>query len=247
MTTAREPVREPAAEPPTEPTPAARRAWAVNAVVAWFGVGLTVLLSGLGWYREQPTEPGLYGDTGDGLSGALSRLTDTFSYFTIWSNIVVAVSVTLLLSRPLRDTLWRRILRLDGLLMITVTAIVYQVLLAPTAVVEGWSRVTDPILHVVTPILTVVVWAVWGPRGWITGRLVPAALVIPVAWIAWMLARGAVVDAYPYGFANVVEFGYGPVARTLVLILVFGLVVAAAFWGAESWLGRRRRRATGRA
>lgn len=223
----------------TPPSPTARRAWAANAAVAWLGVGLTVLLSGLGAYREQPPEPGLYGDTGDGLSGALSRLTDTLSYFTIWSNVVVAVSVTLLALRPTRDTLLRRVLRLDGLLMITVTAIVYQVLLAPTATVEGWSRVTDPILHVVTPLVTVVVWAVWGPRGWITGRLVPAALVVPVAWIAWMLARGAVVDAYPYGFANVTELGYAGVAGTLLMILLFGVVVAAVFWALDVVLRRQ--------
>lgn len=223
----------------------ARRAFAVNAVVAWTGVVLTVVLSALGAYVERPVDPGLYGDTGDGVAGAVSRVVDTLSYFTIWSNLVVAVAVTLLALDPVRDTLVRRVLRLDALLMITVTAIVYQVLLAPTADVEGWSRLTDPILHVVTPILTVVVWVAYGPRGWITGRLVPAALVVPGAWIVWMLARGAVVDAYPYGFVNVVERGYGPVLATLAAILVFTLVVAAVLWGVERLLsGRRRARAS---
>ncbi len=228
------------------PSATARWAWTVNAAVAWFGVGLTLLLSGLGWYREETPDPGLYGDTGDGLAGAASRLTDTLSYFTIWSNIVVAVSLTMLASRPLRDTVLRRVLQLDGLLMITITAIVYQVLLAPTMDVEGWSRLTNPILHIVTPILTVVVWVVWGPRGWVTGRLVPAALVVPLAWIAWMLLRGAVIGSYPYGFANVAELGYAPVAQTLGLILVFGLAIAAAYWGIDVLLRRRSaRRSTG--
>ena len=129
--------------------------------------------------------------------------------------------------------------RLSSLLMITVTAIVYQVLLAPTIDVEGWSLLTDPILHVVTPLVTVVVWAVWGPRGWISARLVPLALVVPLAWIAWMMLRGAVVDAYPYGFANVTDLGYASVSLTLVMILVFGLVVAAAYWGVDVLLRRR--------
>jgi hypothetical protein len=133
----------------------------------------------------------------------------------------------------------RSVLRLDALLMITVTAIVYQVLIAPSVDVEGWSLVTDPILHVVTPLVTVVVWAVWGPRGWISARLVPLALVVPLAWIVWMLLRGAVVDAYPYGFANVGELGYASVSVTLVLILVFGLLVAAAYWGVDVLLRRR--------
>ena len=224
-----------------QPSARARTAYAVNAAVAWFGVVATLLVSALDGYARLPVTAGLYGDTASGAAGAAARVTDTLSYFTIWSNVVVAVSLTLLLARPLRDTLLRRVLRLSGLLMITVTAIVYQVLLAPAVTVVGWSRLTDPVLHVVTPLLTVVVWAVWGPRGWITRREVPLALVVPLAWIGWMLARGAVVDAYPYGFANVAELGYATVATTLVVILVFGLVVAAVFWGAERVLQRRRR------
>ena len=221
-----------------EPTANARRAFALNAALAWIGLALTVLLSALGWYREVPVEAGLYGDTPGGMAGVFSRLTDTLSYFTIWSNVVVAVSATLLLQRPLRDTMARRVLRLDALLMITVTAIVYQALIAPNLDVAGWSLLTDPILHIITPLVTVVVWAVYGPRGWISARLVPLALVVPLAWIVWMLARGAVVDAYPYGFANVTELGYGSVSLTLVAILVFGLVVAAAYWGADVLLRR---------
>ena len=223
-----------------------RRGWprtavAVNAGVAWLGVVLTVVISALGGYAESTPARGLYGLHPDGFAGAVSRVADTLSYFTIWSNVVVAVSATLLLRREGRPSLLERVLRLDALLMITVTAIVYQVLLAPTADVVGWSRLTDPILHVVTPVLTVLVWLVVGPRGWLSARLVPLGLVVPLAWIGWMLARGAVVDAYPYDFADVVTLGYGSVARTLAFILVFGLVVAAVYWGLDAALSRRRR------
>ncbi|CAM3887871.1 Pr6Pr family membrane protein [Nocardioides zeicaulis] len=223
-----------------QPTTTARRAYAVNAAVAWFGLTATLVISALDGYDRAPVEPGLYGDTAVGAAGALTRVVDTLSYFTIWSNVVVAVSLTLLLARPLRASAATRVLRLSGLLMITVTAIVYQVLLAPTVDVTGWSLLTDPVLHVVTPVLTVVVWVVWGPRGWVTLREVPLALVIPLVWIVWMLVRGAVVHAYPYGFANVEELGYATVATTLVAILVFGLVLAAVFWGVETRLLRRR-------
>ncbi|WP_310526494.1 Pr6Pr family membrane protein [Nocardioides sp.] len=223
-----------------EPSPVARTAYAVNAGVAWLGIALTAFFSGMGWYDELKPEPGLYGNHPDGAAGAVARLTDTFSYFTIWSNVVVALSVSLLLTRPWRNTEVRRVLRLDALLMITVTAIVYQVLLAPTAVVSGWSKLTDPILHIVTPAVTIIVWLVWGPRGWITARTVPLALAVPLLWIAWMLARGAVIDAYPYDFANVTELGYASVAVTLAMILVFGLVVATIYWGIEVALRRRQ-------
>ncbi len=220
------------------PSSGARAAFAVNAGVAWLGLLLTVAFSGLGWYTAQAPEPGLYGVHPQGLAGVASRLADTASYFTIWSNVVVAVAATLLARRRMRVTGLLRVLRLDALLMITITAIVYQVLLAPTAVVVGWSRLTDPILHQVTPALTVLVWLVYGPRRWVSWRVVLASLGIPLLWIGWMLARGAVVNAYPYGFANVEEHGYGSVAVTLLGILVFGVVVAAAYWALDLLLQR---------
>lgn len=221
----------------------ARLAFGVNASVAWLGVVLTVVLSGVGAYRDVPVDPGLYGDTGGGFAGAGSRVVDTLSYFTIWSNIVVAVSVTLLLTRPLPDTVLRRVLRLDGLLMITVTMIVYQVVLAPSVDLSGWGLVTDPILHLVTPVLTLLVWVLYGPRGWLTARLVPTALLVPVIWVTWMLLRGALVDAYPYGFVNVVDLGYAVVVRNVFFVLVLGLVISALLFGVETLLARRRAKA----
>ena len=220
------------------PGPRARLALAANAGLAWVGIVLTVVVSALGGYRDAPVEPGLYGGRPEGLAGAPGRVLDTLSYFTLWSNIVVAVSLTLLLRRPLRALVGVRLLRLAGLLMITVTAVVYQVLLAPTADVVGWSRLTDPILHVLTPAVTVLVWLAVGPRGWVTGRLVPAALVVPLAWIAWMLARGAVSGTYPYGFVDVGSRGAAAVAGTLGAILVFGVVVAALFWAVDVGVAR---------
>lgn len=97
--------------------------FAINAAVAWTGVVLTLLISGFGGYEPLPIEGNLYGDHPSGLAGAVSRLSDTLSYFTIWSNIVVAVSLTMLALQPRLDTPVRRVLRLAGVLMITITAI----------------------------------------------------------------------------------------------------------------------------
>lgn len=213
-------------------------AFVANAVVAWVGVVLTVMISAANGYALTTPDPGMYGAHPDGAAGVLSRVSDTLSYFTIWSNVVVGISA-ILAARGARGGRLERVLRLDAILMITVTAIVYQVLLAPDADVVGWSRLTDPILHVITPILTVLVWLVFGPRGWVTARVVPWALAVPLAWIGWMLARGAVVGAYPYDFANVTAEGYGSVAIVLALILVFGLVVASVYWGLDVLLRRR--------
>lgn len=207
----------------------ARIAHAVTAFLAWAGVVMTVVISAFGAYERGFWEPHLYGIHPDGAAGVVSRLVDTLSYFTMWSNIVVALSATLLALAPQTVTPARRALRLSGLLMITITAIVYALILAPDDVVVGWSRITNPLQHLLVPGVTLLVWLIWGPRGWFTARTVAASLLIPLAWVAWMLGRGAVIDAYPYGFVNVATLGYPRVALTLLVILAFALLVAAAF------------------
>ena len=109
---------------------------------------------------------------------------------------------------------------------------------APTDVVTGWSRLTNPLLHVITPALTVVVWLARSARV-DQPRVVLASLGIPLAWMAWMLVRGKVVGAYPYEFLNINEYGGAAVAGTLGQILAFGLLVACIFWGLERLLSRR--------
>lgn len=174
----------------------------------------------------------------DGLAGAWSRMADTVSYFTEWSNVVVAISLFLLWRNPSDDSYWRRVLRLDSLLMITVTAIVYAVLLAPTEVVTGWSRLTNPWQHIVVPAVTVLVFLVWGPRGWFNWRVVLGSLLLPIAWILWMLGRGLVVGAYPYAFVDPLTHGYGAAFATIGQILVFGVIVALVYWGIDAALVR---------
>lgn len=218
-----------------------RAAYILNAGLAWLGVILVAVLSTLDQFDRGDVEPGLYGGTPEGAPGAAIRLLDTLSYFTIWSNIVVAIALTLLALNPRRDTPLTRVLRLDSVLMITITAIVYAVLLAPITEVTGWSIFTNPLQHIVVPALTVLVWIIYGPRGWISWRTVIASLAIPLIWIVWMMGRGAITGTYPYGFANVAQHGYVSVFTTLAMILAFGLVIATVFWALDRLLIRLQR------
>ena len=220
----------------------ATRPWfAVNAIVAWLGLGLQLVLSAGGVYPSTQKVPSQFGFSHpDGLAGVLSRTFDYFSYFTIWSNIVVAVVATLLALKPARDSHVLRVLRLDALLMITVTGIVYAVILAPNAHLVGWLVPANSLLHQITPLLTIVVWVVAGPREWIAWRTIPEALILPGVGILYTLARGAVINAYPYPFIDVVKLGYGQVLINVLLVALLGVVVASAFLGIDRLLSRRR-------
>jgi len=206
---------------------------AVNAVVSWFGVVLSAYLSVSGYYlgKEDPAKPSILGNIPSGHDQWYERLFDWLTYFTIWSNITVAVVLTFLWLRPdlfvrrdLGGLVWRA-LRLDGLLMIVITGIVYNLILA-TGGKSGADLVSDTTLHVVVPLLTLVVWLLVGPRGMLDLRVIAASLVLPTVWAAMALVRGAVVGAYPYPFLDVAKNGLASVLAFVGVILVVAVVLA---------------------
>jgi hypothetical protein len=158
-----------------------------------------------------------------------TRLVRLVSYFTIQSNLLVAVVCLTLARDPRRDGPVWRVLRADALLGITLTGLVHFVLLRPLLDLEGASRLADTGLHVVVPVLTVLGWLLFGPRPRLDGRTVGRALLWPVAWLAWTLASGAATGWYPYPFLDVAEHGYPRVLLTAggVTVLFLGFAVAA--------------------
>ncbi|MFY9331321.1 MAG: Pr6Pr family membrane protein [Candidatus Nanopelagicales bacterium] len=232
---------QPATAPPHTPSRWARPLFGINALVAWSGVLLQFVLTSLGTYPSENTVSSILGNPDQ---GALGRIFDYFTYFTILSNILVAVMMTLLFINPSRDGRIFRVLRLDTILMITVTGVVYNLILAgdgPGPV--AWGAVANSLEHQITPVLTVVVWLVVGPRGWINAKVVAYSFVLPVAWLIYALIRGAIIDAYPYPFLDVIANGYGTVFINVIGIIIFALILNLIFWGID-WLyerGRSRR------
>lgn len=164
------------------------------------------------------------------------RVIRFFGYFTILSNALVAYSTwTLALGRD-RDTTWWRLLRLDGLIGITVTFVVVQVLLRGLVELDGADLLADNLLHVAVPLLAVVGWLVFGPRRRVRRSDLLPALGFPVAWLAYTLVRGGIVEWYPYPFLDAGALGYGSVAATCLGIAVLFIGLAALAWKGDEAL-----------
>jgi len=162
----------------------------------------------------------------NGLSDRLIRL---FSYFTIQSSIVVLAGVaTLALRRAPDGALWR-VVRLDGLVGIVVTGLVFVTVLAATTHPTGAAWWANAGLHYVSPTATLLGWLLFGPRPRITWSTVGWALVWPVGWLGYTFAHGAVSHWYPYPFLDVTALGYvRALANTgAVVLLAFGLLTLA--------------------
>ena len=165
----------------------------------------------------------------------LTRLGRLVSYFTIQSNLLVAVTAVQLARDPLRDGRWWRSVRAAALVGITVTGLVHFVLLRPLLDLQGASWVADRLLHMVVPVLAVIGWLVAGPRPRAPWRDALTALAWPVAWLVLTLVVGTVSGWYPYPFLDVGAEGAGSVLVTCVGVTVLFLALAAVL----SWLDRR--------
>lgn len=223
-------------------TATAKRLFGINAFVAWLGYIMVQVVNTFGLVPQTvPYDPSsnLFGGHAEGIAGAIGRVYDSHGYFTTWANIVVAVTLTALYLNPERTGRIFNRLRNTGLLMITMTMVLYHLLLAGVANPQSWYVVTNLLQHYITPVVTILVWAAAGPRGRFSISDTFAVFIIPIAYLAYTLVHGAIASVYPYGFFDVITYGYASVLMLMLGVIVAGYVVALLYLGAERLLRRR--------
>ncbi|GAA4440343.1 Pr6Pr family membrane protein [Actinokineospora soli] len=190
----------------------------------WFAITAAVALAGLAVQSYvSATTPGVF-------ATPAGRIFNMLCYFTIQSNVIVFATHALLAADPTRSGPVFRAFRLAGLIGITVTGVVYHTILRSLYDLTGLAHVADLLLHTATPILTVVGWLLFGPRGLAQPRTAFYALLFPALYLVFTLIRGPIVDFYPYPFLDVALHGYGAVllnslgVAALFLFLAFGAV-----------------------
>lgn len=164
----------------------------------------------------------------DVLSRGPINVFNFFGYFTIQSNILLAVTMTLAGLHGLRAVAqprWLEFARGLTTTNIVIVGIVYATLLAPLGVEGGvpvpWA---NTILHVVTPVLAALDWLLIGDRKRLPLSKLWLVLLYPAIWLTVVLIRGATDGWVPYPFLDPAN-GYGSVAIVCVGICVAMLLV----------------------
>lgn len=165
------------------------------------------------------------GETGESI-GVGTRLWRLFSFFTIESNPIVLAAALALVRRPRRDGSVWRVVRLDSLLGIVITGLVFAIVLAPQVDLTGAALVATIGFHYISPWAALAAWLILGPRPRITWRTVAFAFIWPCAWLLYIFIQGAFTDWYPYPFLDAAEIGLGAALRNALLVLVIGVVLA---------------------
>lgn len=151
------------------------------------------------------------------------------SYMTIWTNILVAFcfgSVAVFPGTRLGAFFNRPSLHAATFVYIIVVGVSYLFLLSHIWEPQGWQYVADVLLHYAVPVLFVVYWLFLAEKVLVPFDRAIRWLFYPAVYFVYALARGVIVNEYPYPFIDVNELGYQAVFINSLFLLVAYLVLA---------------------
>jgi hypothetical protein len=197
------------------------------AVIAWLSVLLQCYLS-----LQLSTQKGM------SIGGGLGIF---FSYFTVLTNVLICVSLTLSLMSPssaLGQWFSRPSVVAGIATSIAFVGLSYHFLLSKTWNPQGVHLLADVMLHYVIPALYVIYW-------WLDYSKAALRWIYPLFWsiyptmyLVYALIRGSMVGSYPYPFIDADDLGYGRTLLNSIGLLFVFLALGVLFIA----LGRARRR-----
>lgn len=155
-----------------------------------------------------------------------------FSFFTILTNIMLAVCATVLLLKPKSKwgNFFSRPSTLTALTVyITIVGVAYNTILRFLWQPQGLQWITDELLHLIIPVLFILLWCLYVAKSQLEYKQAFTWLIFPIIYIIYTAIRGAITDYYPYPFTDVTQLGYGRVGLN-------SLGLFAAFLGLSLFL-----------
>ena len=190
----------------------------VVALVAWLGLGIQ-------FYVTQ-THPNLQNVSG------LERTVRYFEYFTILTNLLVAVSLTIALLAPgaaVGRFFSRTGVKTAVAVYISLVGIVYNIVLQGLNEFTGAALAADTLTHDVVPVFYAFYWLLLVPKGELSWSSPIAWTIYPLLYLPYVLIRGSSTGRYPYPFLDVNALGLTTVLVNSIILTVVFLVLGILF------------------
>ncbi len=146
-----------------------------------------------------------------------------FTFFTILTNILVAICFTSLLLKS-DSKIGKLLSKPESLSAVTVyivvVGLVYNIILRFLWNPIGWQKLADELLHSVIPFLFLLFWIIFVPKKSLQWKTVFPWLIYPFIYLVVILIRGAFSGYYPYPFVNVTTLGYNSVLLNCVILFI---------------------------
>jgi len=148
-----------------------------------------------------------------------STVVQFFSYFTILTNILVALYCSiLLLSSSKRNMGFDNPSTATALTVyIVIVGLVYNIILRFLWNPTGLQKLVDETLHSVVPLLFLLYWFLFIQKGNLKWKNAFPWLLYPIVYLFYILIRGILTDLYPYPFLEITTIG---ITKVIINILV---------------------------
>lgn len=152
----------------------------------------------------------------------------TFSYYTIQSNLIVAIWLTFAIiyhNKEEKPRFLKSPVQGAITLYITVTFMIFAILLSWLYKPTGWAAVTNLTMHYLIPIAFIVDWIVTGNKTEYQWKYALYWLVYPLGYLIYTMIHGLFTNFYPYYFIDlsvlsIPEFIISAVGLSAVFLLL---------------------------
>ena len=165
-----------------------------------------------------------------------------FSFFTILTNFLVAVTFTLVYLKGIAKDghfLTRPKTLTATTVYITIVGLIYNTILRFQWVPEGLAKVADELLHTVIPIGFILFWLKFVPKLNMQWATVLPWTIYPLLYLGYTLLRGPSAQWYPYPFVDVNQLGYNTVLFNSAMVCVVFIVFSLLFLGIAKIMSKR--------
>lgn len=191
---------------------------AITALVAWFALGLQLYL--------------MIVNTPDNGMTPIQAVARFLLFFTILTNLLVAVSLTAFLFKT-TGTSGNFLTTPAGMtaiaMYIFVVGVVYNTVLRGLVFLEGPAKLADELLHVVVPALYTLWWIFLAPKTRLPWKKVFPWLLYPFFYLIYAMVRGGMENFYAYPFINVTRHGYDGVLLNSLGLMVAFIIAGSVF------------------
>tara|TARA_B110000444_G_scaffold1844_1_gene1677 strand:- start:117 stop:743 length:627 start_codon:yes stop_codon:yes gene_type:complete len=151
-----------------------------------------------------------------------------FGFFTVWTNILIALAFTAPLldqDRKLYNFFMLPAVRAALASYIFMVSVVYHIAIAPSWDPQGFTLLTAHGLNTVMPILYIVDWLFFAEKRPIFYKHLPYWVIYPAVYGVTIIILGSLTNVYPYTFLDVSLIGIEKVLMNMSgLVAVFAVV-----------------------
>lgn len=189
----------------------------IGTIISWFAIGSQLYVT------LETTQLDL-----------VDTLIKFFSYFTILTNMLIAVYFTVRWISP-HSKLGKFFSTFAATTAVTVYILVvgvtYNLVLRNIFIHTGWAKVADEMLHAVVPFLFMLFWLLIVQKEKLQWKAVLPWLLYPFIYLVYTLIRGEYVHNYPYPFVDVLKLGYQKVIINCLVIGAFSYLLSILLVG----------------